>query len=66
MDDTINVDSYRSAVWHLPAGVGGVVPCLECLGLDGDREEPCVPDPARDPADLGNGVRCLGRCEGGL
>lgn len=64
--DKINVDSYRRAVRHLPAGTGGVVWCLAGLGLDGDREEPRVPDPARDPSDPCSGVRRMGWREGGL
>ena len=64
--DKINVDSYRRAVRHLLAGTGGVVSCLEHVGLDGDREEPRLPDPARDPANPGYGVWSLGRREGGV
>ena len=66
VDDKINVDSYRRAVRHLPAAVGGVVWSLARLGFDGDCEEPRVPDPARDPADPRDGLWCLGRREGGV
>ena len=66
MGDKINVDSYRCAVRHLPAGVGGMVQCLARLGLDGDREELRVPDPARDPAAPRGGLRSLGWGTGGL
>ena len=66
VDDKINVDSYRRAVRHLPAAVGGVVWSLARLGLDGDREEPRVPDLARDPADPRDGLRRVGRREGGV
>ena len=64
--DKINVDSYRRAVRHLPAGAVGMVWSLARLGLDGDREEPRVPDLARDPADPRDGLRRVGRREGGV
>lgn len=59
--DKINVDSYRRAVRHLPPGAGGMVWRLECLGLDGGREEPRLPDPARDQSTPSDGVWRLGR-----
>lgn len=64
--DKINVDSYRCAVRHLPAGTSGVVESLACLGLDGDCEEPRVPDPARDPAAPCDDLRSLGWSKGRL
>ena len=51
---------------HLPAGVGGVVPCLECLGLDGDREELVFLILLVILPILAMGFGAWGRCEGGL
>ena len=66
MGDKINVDSYRRSVRHLLAGVRSVVWRLAGLGLDGDREEPRVPDPARDQSTPSDGVWRLGRSQGGV